>query len=123
VEMTPGPSQPLPACILYICVLGNSPQHSIIIIVLASLIRILFMLVFHQNILISAIKRTLCYYLHVCILVFIHVFVCSLLLQCMLKRRMLHVGVKTLNTINNKLSAAHQNIVDSANHVIASRLN
>jgi len=33
---------------------------------------------------VSAIKRILCYYLHVYILVFFNVFVCTLLLRCML---------------------------------------
>jgi len=68
---------------------------------MASFARIPFMLVFHQSKGNSAIKRILFYYLHVYILVFIDVFVCSLSLRCMLKPRALRVGVKTLYTINN----------------------
>jgi len=59
-----------------------------------------FILVFHQSKCISAIKRTLFYYFHVYIFEFIHVFVCSLSLRCMLVPRALRVGVKTLCTIN-----------------------
>jgi len=55
-----------------------------------------FVLVFHQSKSISAIKRILIYYRHACILVFFHVFVCSLLMRCMLKSSSLRVGVKTL---------------------------
>jgi len=68
---------------------------------MASFARMPFMLVFHQSKGSSAIKCILFYYLHVYILVLIHIFVCSLLLRCMLKPRALRVGVKTLYTIDN----------------------
>jgi len=51
----------------------KSSQHYIIIIVMASFIRMPFMLVFHQSI--SALERRLFYYCHVCILAFFHVLV------------------------------------------------
>jgi len=57
-----------------------------------------FILVFHQSKCISAIKRAsiLFYYRHVCILVFFHVLLCSVLLRCMLKSGALRVVAKTL---------------------------
>jgi len=55
-----------------------------------------YMLVFHQSKCISAIKRIPFYYFPVYVLEFIHVFVCSLSLRCVLKHRALHVVVKTL---------------------------
>ena len=71
--------------------------------------RVPIRLVFHQSKCISAIKRILLYYRHVYIVVFVnffhefvcsfhltHVFLCSLLLRCMLKSSALRVGVKTL---------------------------
>jgi len=64
---------------------------------MASFIRMPFMHVFHQSKCINAIKRILFYYRYVCILVFFHVFVCSLLLRCVLKSRALLVGEKTLH--------------------------
>jgi len=68
------------------------------IIMMASFMRASYMLVFHQSKYISAIKRILFYYRHVYILVFFHVFMCSLLLRCMLKKSSaLRVGVKTLH--------------------------
>jgi len=48
----------------------------------------------YQSKCISAIKCVLLYYHHVCILVFFHVLVRSLLLRCMLKSA-LRMGVKT----------------------------
>jgi len=62
--------------------------------------RVRFVFVFHQRKCFSAIKRILFYYLQVCILEFIHVFVCFLSLRCMLRLRALRVGVKTLCAIN-----------------------
>jgi len=67
---------------------------------MASFMRVPFMLAFHQCKCISASKRILFYYFHVCILEFIHVVVCSISLRCTLKPRVLRVGVKTLYTIN-----------------------
>jgi len=55
-----------------------------------------FMLAFHQNKCINAIMRTLFYYFHVCTFEFIHVYVCALSFQCILKPPTLRVGVKTL---------------------------
>jgi len=56
----------------------------------------------HQSNCASAIKRMLFYYGHISIFVFFYVFVCSLLLTCMLKSTALRVGMKTLyNTIIN----------------------
>ena len=66
---------------------------------MASFIRMPFVLVFHRSKCISATKRIRFYYRHVCILVFIHVFVCSLSLRCMLKYSALRVGVETLHNI------------------------
>jgi len=58
----------------------KSLQHYIIIIVMVSFMRVPFMLVFHQSKSISAIKLIFLYYRHMCILVFFHALVCSLLL-------------------------------------------
>jgi len=66
---------------------------------MASFVRMPFILVFHQGKYISTIKRMLFYYRHVCILVFYHVLMCSLLLRCMLKSSALRVGVKMLYNI------------------------
>jgi len=67
---------------------------------MASIIRMRFMLVFHQSKCINAIKRIPFYCRHVYILGFIHVFVYSFSLRCMRKSRTLRVGMKTLYTIN-----------------------
>ena len=58
----------------------KSSQHYIIIVVMASFMRVPFMLVFYQSNCVSASKRILFYYGHVCILVFFHVLLCSLLM-------------------------------------------
>jgi len=58
------------------------------------------MLVFHQSKCISVIKRILFYYLHVYILEFIHAFVCSLSLQCMLAS---HVACGSEDVAHNKV--------------------
>jgi len=55
----------------------------IIIIMMASFVRLSLMLVFHKNKCVSAIKPILFNYHHIYILVFFHVFVCSLPLRCM----------------------------------------
>jgi len=47
---------------------------------MVSFMRVPFMLVFYQSKSISAIKLIFLYYRHVCILVFFHALVCSLLL-------------------------------------------
>jgi len=52
---------------------------------MVSFMRVRFMLVFHQSKCISAIKRTLLNYRHVFTFIFFHVFVCFLLLRCMLE--------------------------------------
>ena len=62
----------------------KSSQYYIITIVMASFIRMHFMVVFHQSKCISTIKRMLFYSRQVYILVFFHVFRCPLLLRCML---------------------------------------
>jgi len=69
--------------------------------VMGSLMRVPFMLVFHQCKRISAIKRIFFYYRHVCIFVFFHVLVCTFLLGCMSSA--LRVGVKKLNSVFNLL--------------------
>jgi len=89
-----------PPCILYIGAFGKSSQHYIIKIVMASIMYMPFMLVFHQSECISAIKRILFYYFRVHIFESIYVFVSSLSLRCMLIPCALRVGVKTLHTIN-----------------------
>jgi len=71
--------------------------------VMASFMRVPFMLVFHQSEYISTIKRKL-FYFHRYILEHFHVFVCSLSLRFMLKPRKFRVGVKTLCTINQTTS-------------------
>jgi len=63
---------------------------------MASFMRMPFTLVFHQSECISAIKRLLFYYRHVCILLFFRVFVCSFLLKCILKSTALLVGMKAV---------------------------
>jgi len=61
--------------------------------------RVPFMLVFHQSKCISAVKRMLFYYRHIYIFVFVHVFVCCLLLPNMLISTALRLRVKTLYSI------------------------
>ena len=61
---------------------------------MTSFMRVPFVLVFDQRKCISAIKRMLSYYRHLCILMFFHVFLCSLLLRHM--SIALRVVVKTL---------------------------
>jgi len=54
------------------------------------------MLVFDQNNRVGVIKRMLFYHRHISVLVFFQIFVCSLLLACILESIALRVGVKTL---------------------------
>jgi len=101
--MTPGPSQP-PITPMYsvIGAFGKSSQHYIIKKVMASITRMLFMLVFHQSKCIGAVNRILFYYFHVstvssssCMFLW-----SSVSMRCMLVPRALRVGVKTLHKIN-----------------------
>jgi len=55
------------------------------------------MLVFHQSKGIRAIKPILLHYCHVYTLVLFHVFVCSLLLRCILTSSVLRMEVKALH--------------------------
>jgi len=54
------------------------------------------MLVFDQSNRVGVIKRMLFYHRHISVLVFFQIFVCSLLLACILESIALRVGVKTL---------------------------
>jgi len=63
---------------------------------LASFTHVLYMLVFHQSICISAIKRLPFFDGQVYTLVFFHVLVCSLLLQCMLCVRELYNAIDVI---------------------------
>jgi len=56
----------------------------------------IYMLVFHQSNCAGAIKRMIFCYRHISIFMLFHVFVCSLLLPCMLKSTALRVGVQML---------------------------
>jgi len=100
--MIPGSSQPpTPAMHFINRFPPKSSQHYIIIIIMASCMRVPFMLVFHQSKGISAVKRTRFYYCHAYILVSFHVFVFTLSLPCMLKSSALRVGVKTFYNAND----------------------
>ena len=63
---------------------------------MVSFMRMPFILAFHQSKCVNAIMHTLFYYFQVCIFKFIHVYVCALSLQCILKPRTLRAGMKTL---------------------------
>jgi len=54
-----------------------------IIVVMAAFIRVSFRLVFHQSNCVSPVKHIISYY-HISVFVLVRVFVCSLLLPCML---------------------------------------
>jgi len=82
---------------------------------MAFFMRVPFMLVFHQSKCINATKRIFFHYRNVCMLVFFHVLVCSLLLRCIFKSSAVRVGVKTLyNTYSvarvKKVSSCLENL-------------
>jgi len=87
-------------------------QRSIVIIVMTSFMRSPFMSVFHQSKCISTIKRILFYY-HVCILVFFHVLVCSLLLLCVLRSIALRAGMKILYSTISERGPGHKKLRNS----------
>jgi len=66
-----------------------------------------FMLVIRQGKCVSAIKRVLFCYHKVSIFVFFHVFLCSLLLPCMLKSTALRVEVKALYNMPKMANMRH----------------
>ena len=56
----------------------------------------ILLLVLHQSNRVSALKRVFFYYRHISMPVFFHVYMCYLLLPCMLESIALRVGMKTL---------------------------
>ena len=99
--MTPGPSFPAFHSPLHF--INRYPwkllQHYITTTLMALFKRAPFMLLFHQSKCISAVQRVLFYYRHIYTLVFVHVFVCCLLLPIMLISTALRLRVKTLYNI------------------------
>jgi len=77
-------------------------------------------LTFHQSNCASAIKRKLFYYRHVSIFVFFHVFLCSLLLPCMLESSALRVGEKMLHNTCNYQIERHATCAKAAHKVSCS---
>jgi len=67
---------------------------------MAPFMPVFFMLLFHQSNRVSAIMRMLYYYRRISIFVFFHVFVCSLLLSCMLESTALRVGEDVIHEFN-----------------------
>ena len=95
--MTPGPSFPAFHSPLHF--INRYPwklsRHYIITTLMALFKRAPFMLLFHQSKCISAVQRVLFYYHHIYTLVFVHVFMCCLLLPIMLISTALRLRVKT----------------------------
>ena len=74
-------------------------RHYIITTLMALFKRAPFMLLFHQSKCISDVNRRHFYYRHIYIFVFVHVFVCYLLLPNKLTSTALHLKGKTLYNI------------------------